>query len=65
MCKIIAVTVWYNNDCSGSVEGHNAYVIPAGGSSTLGTWGYIDAFSEMIQQVIIKYTYLFVEATIL
>ena len=42
--------VWYGIVyCSG--EGHKAYVIPAGGSSTLGAWGYIDAFSEMIQQV--------------
>ena len=34
-----------------SSEGHKAYVIPAGGSSTLGAWGYIDAFDEMMQQV--------------
>ena len=34
-----------------SNEGHKAYVIPAGGSSTLGTWGYIDGFAEMMEQV--------------
>ena len=34
-----------------SSEGHKAYVIPAGGSSTLGAWGYIDAFDEMMKQV--------------
>lgn len=32
-------------------EGHKAYIIPPGGSSTLGAWGYIDAFDEMINQV--------------
>ena len=33
-------------------EGHKPYVIPAGGSSTLGAWGYIDGFDEMMKQVI-------------
>lgn len=32
-------------------EGHKAYIIPAGGSSTLGAWGYIDGFDEMMKQV--------------
>lgn len=32
-------------------EGHKAYLIPAGGSSTLGAWGYIDGFDEMMKQV--------------
>jgi len=26
-------------------------LIPVGGSSTVGAWGYIDGFEEMIQQV--------------
>ena len=34
-----------------SKEGHKAYIIPAGGSSTLGAWGYIDGFDEMMKQV--------------
>ena len=34
-----------------SHEGHKTYVIAAGGSSTLGAWGYIDGFHEMMQQV--------------
>ena len=34
-----------------SSTGEKAYVIPAGGSSALGAWGYIDAFDEMMQQV--------------
>ena len=41
-----------------SQEGHKTYVIPAGGSSTLGAWGYIDGFEEMIQQVLF-FSFLF------
>lgn len=39
-------------------EGHNPYIIPPGGFSTIGTWGYIDAWQEMMQQVhtCVKYT---------
>ena len=33
-------------------EGHVPYLIPVGGSTTLGTWGYIEAFRELMEQVI-------------
>lgn len=32
-------------------EGRRPYVIPVGGSSTLGAWGYLDAIEEMGEQV--------------
>jgi D-cysteine desulfhydrase len=32
-------------------EGRKPYVIPAGGSNSLGTWGYIEAIREIEQQV--------------
>ena len=32
-------------------EGHKPYIIPAGGFSALGSWGYIDSWQEMIEQV--------------
>ena len=35
-------------------EGHKAYIIPAGGSSTMGVWGYIDGFDEMMKQVRVR-----------
>lgn len=31
-------------------QGLNPYIIPVGGSSALGTWGYMEAFREMQQQ---------------
>lgn len=30
--------------------GKTSYIIPRGGSSILGTWGYIEAWREMIEQ---------------
>ena len=27
------------------------YLIPVGGSNTVGTWGYIEAFRELVDQV--------------
>ncbi|KDP23066.1 hypothetical protein JCGZ_01161 [Jatropha curcas] len=33
-------------------EGKKPYVIPAGGSNTIGTWGYIEAIKEIEQQVL-------------
>ena len=32
-------------------EGSTPYLIPVGGSNTVGTWGYIEAFREMVEQV--------------
>ena len=32
-------------------EGHNVYVIPEGGSTTLGIWGYISFVDELLNQV--------------
>ncbi|XP_042405863.1 putative D-cysteine desulfhydrase 1, mitochondrial [Zingiber officinale] len=32
-------------------EGRNPYVIPLGGSNSLGIWGYIEAISEIEQQI--------------
>ncbi|XP_074582842.1 D-cysteine desulfhydrase 1, mitochondrial [Curcuma longa] len=32
-------------------EGRNPYVIPVGGSNSLGTWGYIEAISEIERQI--------------
>ncbi len=43
-------------------EGHKPYSIPVGGSSTVGAWGYIDGFREMIEQVrvVVKKKFFFV-----
>lgn len=35
-------------------EGHKTYVIPPGGSSTLGAWAYIDGFDEMMKQGLLE-----------
>jgi D-cysteine desulfhydrase len=35
-------------------KGKNVYVIPAGGSSTLGIWGYIDFINELKRQINLK-----------
>ncbi|KAG9139902.1 hypothetical protein Leryth_015265, partial [Lithospermum erythrorhizon] len=35
-------------------EGRKPYVIPVGGSNSLGTWGYIEAIREIEQQVQIR-----------
>ena len=32
-------------------EGATPYKIPAGGSNEIGTWGYIEAFRELMEQV--------------
>ena len=32
-------------------EGHKPYIVPPGGFSSLGSWGYIDAWQEMMEQV--------------
>jgi len=40
--------------------GVKPYVIPLGGFSPLGTWGYIEAFRELLQQVAMaKLDYLY------
>ena len=44
----MATTVWcirYRK------EGRKPYIIPGGGFSTVGSWGYIDAWDEMMKQV--------------
>lgn len=33
------------------MQGKNPYVIPVGGSSALGTWGYLEAAREMEEQL--------------
>ena len=35
-----------------STEGATPYIIPAGGSNEIGVWGYIEAFRELMEQVI-------------
>ena len=35
--------------------GSNPYVIPAGGSNLLGSWGYIEAFRELQDQGVLKH----------
>ena len=32
-------------------EGKHPYFIPGGGASNIGTWGYIEGFKEMMEQV--------------
>ena len=32
-------------------EGLSPYLIPYGGASSVGTWGYIEAFKELMEQV--------------
>ncbi|GIL44459.1 hypothetical protein Vafri_1914 [Volvox africanus] len=32
-------------------EGRKPYIIPVGGSNSLGTWGYIEAINEILQQI--------------
>ena len=34
--------------------GANPYVIPLGGSNTVGTWGYIEAFQELVTQGVLE-----------
>jgi 1-aminocyclopropane-1-carboxylate deaminase/D-cysteine desulfhydrase-like pyridoxal-dependent ACC family enzyme len=34
--------------------GSNPYVIPLGGSNTVGTWGYIEAFQELVTQGVLE-----------
>ena len=34
-----------------SSEGATSYVIPSGGCNEIGTWGYIEAFRELMEQV--------------
>ena len=33
------------------MQGKNPYIIPVGGSSPLGTWGYLEAVREMEEQL--------------
>ena len=33
-------------------KGEDSYMIPNGGASMLGKWGYFDAFEEILNQVI-------------
>ena len=41
-------------------KGEDSYMIPNGGASMLGKWGYFDAFEEILNQVIsiVCYYYL-------
>ena len=34
--------------------GSNPYVIPLGGSNMIGTWGYIEAFQELIDEGVLE-----------
>ena len=36
-------------------EGRVPYLIPVGGSTSVGTWGYIEAYRELIEQVRMNY----------
>ena len=38
-------------------KGMKPYIIPVGGASPLGEWGYIEAFNEMIKQVLCMLCY--------
>lgn len=52
MCATVTVYAENNHDYySRRAEGRNPYVIPVGASSLLGTWGYIDAWQELMNQV--------------
>ena len=31
-------------------EGSNPYIIPVGGSNSVGSWGYIEAFRELMDE---------------
>ena len=50
VCSIRYFWVLLTCECCRS-EGHVPYLIPVGGSNYIGTWGYIEAFKEMIEQV--------------
>ncbi len=45
-------------------EGHTPYLIPVGGSNTVGTWGYIEAYRELMDQVSAKYETVYVRTYI-
>ena len=51
-CAKLVLTRWIRS------EGHTPYCIPVGGSNPIGTWGYIEAFNEMIEQVHALVVYL-------
>jgi len=54
LCVILSVRSCENMSCdlvSCREEGSTPYLIPVGGSNTVGTWGYIEAFREMVDQV--------------
>ena len=38
-------------------QGKNPYVLEPGGANATGCWGYIEAFNEMIKQVLIQIFY--------
>lgn len=40
-------------------QGHKAYLIPVGGSNTVGLWGYLDAMEEILTQVMYGKVYWF------
>jgi len=40
-------------------ECHNPYIIPAGGFSAVGSWGQIDLWQEMIEQVLCAWSGLY------
>ena len=44
--------------CSRAACGKKSHMIPIGGSDSLGLWGYMCAFQEMVDQVSLKTTLL-------
>ena len=49
-CKNYSLLKWYIF-CF-RTEGKNPFVVELGGASPIGCWGYIEAFREMIDQVL-------------
>ena len=35
-------------------SGFNPYVVPMGGSNTIGSWGYIEAFQELLDDGVLE-----------
>ena len=52
ICQTLHLSINFNGlffkSCRSA--GSNPYVIPVGGSNAVGTWGYIEAFRELLEE---------------
>jgi len=55
-CKVIILAILYYHITvfSRTTCGENSYLIPVGGADSVGLWGYINAFQELINQGVLE-----------